>query len=237
MPRPDTNHPSETPQGADDPVDTVVLDVDGTLVDTVYHHVSAWATAFDGVDVVVPLHRVHRAIGMGGDRLVREVAGGDVDQKYGDAVREHHDRIFDDMIAHVHPLPGAADLLDELRLRGLRIVIASSGLDDQTKRLLELVGGPDKADDAASSGEVERTKPAPDLVEAAVEKVGGTRAAMIGDAVWDVSAAKKAGHYVVGVLTGGFSESELREAGADAVYETLADLVGTLDDTPLRGRR
>ena len=220
---------------AEDTVDTVVLDVDGTLVDTVYQHTMAWASAFDSVEVVVPLHRVHRAIGMGGDRLVAEVAGAEVDEKYGDAVREHHDRLFDEMIADVHPLPGAAALLDELRRRGLRIVLASSGLDEQTERLMELVGGVGKADGAASSGEVEKTKPAPDLVESAVAKVGGSRVAMVGDAVWDVAAATKAGHYVVAVLTGGFSESELREAGADAVFATLEELVAGLDGTPLRG--
>jgi phosphoglycolate phosphatase-like HAD superfamily hydrolase len=217
-------------------VDTVVLDVDGTLVDTVYQHTMCWISAFSAVDVDVPAYRLHRAIGMGGDRLVAEVAGKDVDEKYGDQVREHHDTMFDGMIADVRPLPGAADLLVELRRRGLKLVVATSGLPDQTERLLAHVGGIDKVDETTTSSEVENSKPAPDVVSAAVEKVGGRLGAMLGDAVWDVRAAKDAGHVAVALLSGGFGEAELRDAGASEVFPTPRELLEALDRTPLRGR-
>lgn len=218
-----------------DPVDTVVLDVDGTLVDTVYRHTMAWVDAFLEVGVDVPTYRIHRAIGMGGDRLVAEVAGDDVEAEYGDRLREIHGRRFGEVIDTIRPLAGAADLLDELRRRGLKVVMASSGEPEQTARLLALVGGDDKAQDRATSGDVEHSKPAPDLVELAIEKVGGSRAAMVGDAVWDIRAAQDTGRYTVGLLTGGFGEGELREAGADEVYATPRDLLEALDTTPLRG--
>jgi phosphoglycolate phosphatase-like HAD superfamily hydrolase len=217
------------------PVDTVVLDVDGTLVDTVYQHTLAWVAAFDSVDVVVPVYRIHRAIGMGSDLLVTEVAGDDVEALHGDEVRACHDRLFDEAISRVHPLPGAADLLMELRRRGLKVVLATSGLPEQTERLLALVDAVDMAQDSPTSDDVENSKPAPDLIEAAIDRAGGTRAAVIGDAVWDVAAAKKAGHYSIGLNTGGFSGSELREAGADEVYPTPLELLEALDGTPLSG--
>jgi HAD superfamily hydrolase (TIGR01509 family) len=220
---------------APQPVDTVVLDVDGTLVDTVYQHALAWVAAFDSVDVVVPVYRIHRAIGMGSDLLVSEVAGDEVEARHGDEIRSCHDSLFDEAISRIHPLPGAADLLVELRRRGLKVVLATSGLPEQTVRLLALVDAAEMAEGSPTSDDVENSKPAPDLIEAAVEKAGGTRAAVIGDAVWDVAAAKRAGHYSIGLNTGGFSDGELREAGADEVYPTPRELLEALDGTPLRG--
>jgi HAD superfamily hydrolase (TIGR01509 family) len=220
---------------APQPVDTVVLDLDGTLVDTVYQHTLAWVRAFDSVDVVVPAYRIHRAIGMGSDRLVAQVAGDEVEARHGDDVRQSHDTLFEAAIETIHPLPGAADLLEELRRRGLTVVLATSGVPAQTERLLTLVGGEDLADGSPTTDDVENSKPAPDLVEAAVARAGGTRAAVLGDAVWDVAAAKKAGHYSIAFATGGFGEGELREAGADEVYPTPRELLEALDHTPLHG--
>jgi HAD superfamily hydrolase (TIGR01549 family) len=220
-------------QSGQQPVDTVVLDVDGTLVDTVYQHTIAWVTAFDNVGVTVPAYRIHRAIGMGSDRLVAAAAGDDVESRHGDAIRELHDKVFDDMIDDIHALPGAEDLLKELRRRGLTVALATSGLPEQTERLLALVGAEEMAKDSPTSDDVENSKPAPDLVEAAIKKAGGTRAAVVGDAVWDVAAAKKAGHYSIGLQSGGFSESELREAGADEVYATPEELLAGLPDSVL----
>ncbi len=174
-------------------IDTVVLDVDGTLVDTVYPHTIAWSQAFATVGVDVPMWRLHRAIGMGGDRLVAEVAGDDVEKKHGDKVREEHDERFGAVIDDIRPLPGAADLLDALRERGLNVVLASSGIEAQTKQLLALVGGDERSHDWTTSDDVEDSKPEPDLIEVAMEKVGGSHAVVVGDAVWDITAAKKAG--------------------------------------------
>jgi phosphoglycolate phosphatase len=215
--------------------DTVVLDVDGTLVDSVYQHTLLWVKAFDEVGVYVPAWKLHRAIGMGGDRLVAHVAGDDVDEQYGDKLRERHDKGFDEVIDDIHPLPGAGDLLAELRRRGLKVVLASSGLQEQTKRLLEIVGAEDKPHGSASSDDVDASKPAPDLIEAAIREVDGSRAVVIGDAIWDVKAAKEADVFSIGLLCGGFGETELRETGADLVFETPQDLLDHLDDTPLGG--
>jgi phosphoglycolate phosphatase-like HAD superfamily hydrolase len=217
------------------PVDTVVLDLDGTLVDTVYQHALAWVAAFDSVGVVVPVFRIHRAIGMGSDLLVAEVAGDDVEDTYGDAIRECHDRVFADSLASIHALPGAADLVADFRRRGLKLVLATSGVPDQIGQLLDLLDARYLAEGSPTTDDVENSKPAPDLVDVAVERVGGTRAAVIGDSVWDVAAAKRAGHYSVALNTGGFSESELRDAGADEVYPTPRDLLEALDGTPLKG--
>ncbi len=225
----------ETGARHDDPVDTVVVDVDGTLVDTVYQHTRAWAVAFAALGVDVPSYRIHRAIGMGGDRLVAEVAGDDVERRCGDDLRERHGQEFGAVIDDVRPLPGAAELLAELKRRGLNVVIASSGEPEQTARLLEKVGGDRTSDDRTTSGDVEASKPAPDLIEVAIEKVAGSRAAVVGDAVWDIAAAQDQNRYCVGLLTGGFGEGELREAGADRVYATPQALLEDLDATPLRG--
>jgi HAD superfamily hydrolase (TIGR01549 family) len=221
-------------QNAEADLDTVVLDVDGTLVDSVYQHTIAWAEAFDALDVVVPLFRAHRAVGMGGDRFVAAVAGEDVEQRYGDELRKLHDQRFGEMLDGVKALPGAAELLAELQRRGFKVVLASSGIPDHTEQLLRLVDGQRRTDDMATSGDAETTKPAPDLVEVAIEKVGGHRGAVIGDAVWDVEAAKQAGLPSIALLSGGFGERELLDAGASAVFGTPQDLLDALDDTVLR---
>lgn len=224
---------TETP----DDVDTVVLDVDGTLVDTVYQHTVLWAQAFAEVGVDVPMWKLHRAVGMGGDRFVTEVAGEEVEKQHGDTVRRVHDQRFDGLIDAIRPLPGASALLEELDRRGLKVVLASSGIKSQTERLITIVGGDEKSQGWTSSDDVESSKPAPDLIEAAIEKVDGSRSVVVGDAVWDVQAAEKAGLYSIGLLCGGFGEDELRRAGAGLVFETPQDLLDHLDETPLHPRR
>jgi phosphoglycolate phosphatase-like HAD superfamily hydrolase len=217
-------------------VDTAVLDVDGTLVDSVYQHTMAWATAFGEVDVDVPLWRLHRAVGIGGDRYVAEVAGDDVERRYGDRLRDRHDELFGREIDRVRPLPGAPELLRELGDRGLKVVMASSGVAEHTERLLRLVGAHRTSQGATSSSDVDQSKPAPDLIEAAIDKVDGDRAVVVGDAVWDVTAAVNAGVRSIGLLSGGFGEGELRAAGADQVFADAQDLLDHLDETLLRGR-
>ena len=218
---------------ADEPFDTVVLDVDGTLVDTVYQHTHAWTEAFAAVGLHPPAWRIHRAIGMGGDRLVREVAGDEAEERWGDRLREGHSERFEPLIDDVAPLPGAADLLRELRERGFKVVVASSGAEEQTRRLLAHVDGERWADAWTSSAEVEASKPAPYLVETALAKVDGDRAVMVGDAVWDLRAAKKKDLYGVGLLCGGFGEAELRDAGADEVWESPRALLDGIDRSVL----
>jgi len=214
-------------------VDTVVLDVDGTLVDSVYAHVQAWCRAFHAIGADVPAWRIHRSIGMGGDRLVTEVAGQRTEDALGDQVRALHDEHYDELFGSVRPLPGADDLLALLRKEGFTVVMASSGTAAQTERAMELLAADDVATARVSNDAVDASKPAPDLVEAALERAGSTRAVMVGDSVWDVGAGARAGIPVLGLRCGGFSEAELVEAGAVAVFDDPEDLARRFDETGL----
>lgn len=212
-------------------VDTVVLDLDGTLVDSVYVHVAAWQQAFREQGLVVPSHRVHRAIGMGADRLVAHVAGDDAERDHGDAVRDGHathlDERWDDLVA----LEGAGELLRGLRERGFAVVLASSGGRDDTERLLGLVPDSEALQETVTGSDADESKPAGDLVEVALGQLPGERrAVVVGDAVWDVRAAHDAGVPAIGLLSGGFAEQELRDAGAVAVVEGPAELTRRLDE-------
>jgi len=211
-------------------IDTVVLDLDGTLVDSVYVHVTCWKSAFADVGVDVTSARIHRAIGMGGDRLVTEVAGPAVEHALGDTVRSLHARHLDERLGQVSALDGATELLTTLRERRLKLVLASSGSEEMTARMLELVEGSDSLRERMSGSDTDESKPAPELVEAALRAVDARSAVAVGDTVWDVEAAAKAGVPCVALLSGGLSEGELRTAGAVAVFATPRDLVDNLED-------
>lgn len=212
-------------------VDTVVLDVDGTLVDSVYAHVQAWAHAFHAIGADVPTWRVHRAIGMGGDRLVAEVAGQRVEDALGDEVRTLHGEYYESLFPLVRALPGADDLLALLRKSGYTVVLATSGSPGEIDRALDLLTASDVASALVTSSEVPESKPAADLVEAALERAGSRRAVMVGDSVWDVGAARRVGLPTIGLRCGGFSEAELLDAGATAVFDDPEDLVRRFDET------
>jgi HAD superfamily hydrolase (TIGR01549 family) len=210
-----------------------ILDIDGTLVDTNYHHAIAWYRAFRRHGVVVPVWRIHRHIGMGGDQLVGAVAGDEVEKRLGDAVRAAQDEEYSKLIGETAPFEGAAELLRTLKGRGHRLVLASSAKPHEVEHYLGLLDAAELADGTTTSADVEATKPQPDLVLAAMEQAGDDRAVMIGDSTWDCEAAKRAGIPAIAILTGGFSEQELRDAGAVAVYESIVRLAERLDDTPL----
>lgn len=210
---------------------TLVLDVDGTLVDTNYHHTVAWLRAFRSVDVTVPAWRVHRSIGMGGDRLVAAVAGDKVEQDHGDAVREAWERCFDEMLPEIQPLEGAHRLVRAAVDQGLAVVLASSGKRKHVEHYLKLLDPGDVA--WTTSDDVEDSKPAPDLIQVALREVRGERAVVIGDSVWDCEAAARVGLPSIGLLTGGFGEDELLDHGASAVYSDLDSLRAELADLPL----
>jgi HAD superfamily hydrolase (TIGR01509 family) len=218
-----------------------VVDIDGTLVDTNYHHAIAWVRAFRDVKVVVPAVKAHRAIGMGGDRLVAAVAGEDVEAEHGDTVREAWAAHFDEMLDEIEPLAGAHDFLAALRAAGYTVVLASSGKPDHIERYVDLVGARDLVHGWTTAEDVSDTKPAPDLLTTAMDKAPdpGAEAVTIGDSVWDCQAAKKIHVPSVGVLTGGFGAAELTDAGAAVVYEDLPQLCAHLDElptaTPVRG--
>jgi HAD superfamily hydrolase (TIGR01509 family) len=211
-----------------------ILDVDGTLVDTNYHHALAWYRAFRSQGVVLPVWRIHRSIGMGGDHMVEALCGEDLERELGDEIRAAEKPLYEELIGEVEPLEGAHDLIRELKERGHPVVLASSAKDEELERYVDLLGARELADDWTTSADVERTKPDPDLVEVALEKAGSPEdAVMVGDSIWDCEAAGRAGLETLAVLTGGFSDRELRDAGAVAVFHSLEDLRRSLDGTPL----
>jgi HAD superfamily hydrolase (TIGR01549 family) len=210
-----------------------ILDVDGTLVDTNYQHALAWHRAFRQHGVVLPIWRIHRHIGMGGDQLVASLCGDEVEDEQGDDLRAAEKTLYLQLIDEVEPLAGARDLIVDLKNRGRRVVLASSAKPDEIEHYLDLLDARGLADAWTSSGDVEATKPAPDLVEAALESVGGGAAVMVGDSTWDCKAAERAGVKTLAVLTGGFSEQELREAGAVEVFPSIEELRRRLSDTAL----
>jgi HAD superfamily hydrolase (TIGR01509 family) len=213
-----------------------VLDVDGTLVDTNYQHALAWYRAFRSLGETFPVWRVHRLIGMGGDQLVSAIGGDELEQRIGDQARERWVEEVDAMIDEVAPLPGARDLLAGLRERGLRVVLASSGKPHHVDRYLDLLDARELAEAWTTSEDVEATKPAPDLLQVALRKLDEPEDAasvLVGDSVWDVEAAGKAGMPAVVVRSGGFGDDELRAAGAVALFDTPGDLLAGIDGTPL----
>ena len=202
----------------------VILDIDGTLVDTNYQHALAWYMAFREHDLVVPIWRVHRHLGMGGDQLVAAVAGAEVERELGDELRSAHDVLYLASIQTTSAFDGARGLLEDLRAAGCRMVLASSARDREVDHYLDLLDARHLVNGWTTSADVDQTKPEPDLVLAALGKLGTEDAVMVGDTPWDVEAARRAGISAVTVLTGGFSEDELRESGAVAVYESIGAL-------------
>ncbi|TFV62768.1 UNVERIFIED_ORG: HAD family hydrolase [Bacillus sp. AZ43] len=213
-----------------------VLDVDGTLVDTNYQHALAWYRALRSLGETFPVWRIHRLIGMGGDQLVAALGGDDVEARIGDAARERWVEEVDPMMDETALLPGARELIVALKDRGHRVVLASSGKPHHVDRALDLLDARDLADAWTTSDDVEATKPAPDLLQVALKKLGEPMDApsvVVGDSVYDVEAAKNAGMPAIVVRSGGFGDDELREAGAIGIHDTPADLVAALDGTDL----
>jgi phosphoglycolate phosphatase-like HAD superfamily hydrolase len=212
----------------------VILDIDGTLVDSNYHHAIAWHRAFRRHDVTFPMWRIHRVMGMGGDLLVAALGGDELEARCGDAIREDEKELYGGLVPEVLPLPGARELVVALGERGHRVVLASSAKQEEVDHYLDLLDLRGVAHDWTTSADVEATKPNPDLIRAALERAGGGDAVVIGDSTFDCEAALRAGiGLIVAVLTGGISEGELRDSGAADVYESVAELCRRLDETPL----
>jgi HAD superfamily hydrolase (TIGR01549 family) len=209
-------------------VRAAIIDIDGTLIDTNYQHALAWYRAFRQNGLVVPIWRIHRSIGMGGDQLVAALAGDQVEDEKGDAIREAEKPLYMSMIEEVEPFEGSRELLTDLRDRGHAIVLASSAKSDEVDHYLDQLDARDLVDGWTTSADVEVTKPEPDLVAAALEKASEEDGVMIGDSVWDCEAAKRAGIRTIAVLTGGYSADELTEAGASRVFESIDELRGDL---------
>jgi HAD superfamily hydrolase (TIGR01509 family) len=185
---------------------------------------------------VLPLWRIHRHIGMGGDQLVKALAGEDVDAHCGDALRELQRERYREMIDEVQPTAGARELVADLRGRGHRALLASSAHLEEVEHYVDLLDLREIAEAWTSADDVDASKPEPDIIEHALECAGcePQQAVMVGDSPWDVRAASRAGVETIAVLTGGFSNQELLDAGATSVYESVAELRQALDATALR---
>jgi HAD superfamily hydrolase (TIGR01509 family) len=204
---------------------TIVLDIDGTLVDTNYQHAIAWHRALCRHGYAVQLWEIHRHIGMGGDQLVAALVGEEGEEADGDAIREAEGEAYGELIGEVQAMRGASELLGQLHEDGATVILASSAKAEEVEHYLDLLDARDLVAGWTTAADVERTKPHPDLVRFALEKAGdGARGVMVGDSTWDVKAATAAGIPTLAVLTGGFSEDELREAGAAEVVESVTRL-------------
>lgn len=204
-----------------------ILDIDGTVIDSTYHHAIAWHRAFSRLGNPPPLCRIHRAIGMGGDKLVAHVSGEATEAKHGDRLRDGWRHEYLSLREEVGPLAGAADLVSSLRQQGFRVAFASSGDPQFAREALTLLGI--EADDVElllTSDDVDASKPEPDLVVEALRRLPAIeRAVFVGDTTYDVTAAARAEIPCVALLSGGFGRAELLDAGAVEVAETPADLV------------
>lgn len=208
----------------------VLLDVDGTLVDSNYFHTLAWDRAFKGAGEAVETWRIHRAIGMGADQLLVELVG-----KESEDLEEAWTKHYADLIDEVAALPGAGDLVRTLKERGATTVLATSGKEEHVQKAQDVIGAERWVDDVVNSSEVEASKPAPDIFRLALSRAGAEAdaAMVVGDTVWDVQAASACGLRTVALRCGGISTGELTEAGAAAVYDDPADLLASLDSSPL----
>jgi HAD superfamily hydrolase (TIGR01549 family) len=210
-----------------------ILDIDGTLVDSNYFHAVAWYRAMREHGHTLPMWRIHRAIGMGSDQLIGALLGDETEEREGDSIRDAEKERYFELIDEVRPLEGARELIEDLKGRGHHVVLASSAKPEEVDRYIDMLDARDLADAWTTSGDVERTKPEPDLVNSALEKIGGGPAVMVGDSVYDCEAARNAGVETIAVLTGGFSDSELLKAGARIVFASIDELRGCLSWTPL----
>jgi HAD superfamily hydrolase (TIGR01509 family) len=213
----------------------VLFDVDGTLMDTVYLHTVAWWEALRQQGAEVPMARVHRCIGMGSDHLLATLLGEDRDKDMDGTLSAAHDTLYAQYWSRLVPLPGAGDLVRACAARGWRVVLASSAKQNEAEVMLRALGAGDAIAAVTTADDVSSSKPAPDLVQQALEKAGveAGQAVFVGDAAWDGKAAGKAGVRCLGVLSGGWSREELAASGMEAVYDSPADLLAHLADSIL----
>jgi HAD superfamily hydrolase (TIGR01509 family) len=208
----------------------VLFDVDGTLVDSNYLHVVAWWHAFRAHGHDVSMTDLHRAVGQGSDRLVETILGRD-DRSVADAHGDFYGAHFYELRA----FPDAADLLRACKKGGLAVVLATSASEKEAGHLTDALGADDAVDVVTTKDDAGSSKPAPGIIHTALDKAGLSPgdALLVGDTVWDVEAAGRAGLPCIAVLSGGIGAAELRDAGAVAVYEHVADLLSELDRSPI----
>jgi HAD superfamily hydrolase (TIGR01509 family) len=212
----------------------LIFDLDGTLIDTVYAHVFAWQKALDEAGMPIDGWRIHRRIGMSGGLFTRAVArevGHPLTPEQAEALQRRHGELFRQLLPARRPLPGAVELLEHLRAEGVPHGIATSGRRPEIDASLAVLKVPERTI-VVERGHVSRAKPAPDLFLACQQRLGvpAQDCYVVGDAVWDLLAARRAGMLSVGVLSGGYGEDELIRAGAYRVYRDAAELDTWLDE-------
>lgn len=218
----------------DDKRPAVLFDIDGTLVDSSYLHVHAWSEAMTGLGRPVDSWRIHRAIGMDAQKLLTALLG-DEAERLGDQAKEGHSRRYAAMTDQLRTFAGARELLAAVAERKLQVVLATSAPEEELKELLKVLDAQQWIDHVTSAQDVGSAKPDPDILQVALRKagVGPERAIMVGDAVWDGEAARRARIDFVGLGSGGISAGELTDAGAVAVYDDADALLADLDNSPL----
>ena len=215
----------------------VLLDVDGTLVDSNDAHAHAWVDVLAESERSVPFETVRRLIGMGGDQLLPRVAGLSDDSPEGQRLSRRRMEVFRERyLPTIRPFPGARDLVARMRADRRRLIVASSAKEEELNRLLEIAGVRDLVHATTSSDDAERSKPAPDIVSVALTLagVGHDAAILLGDTPYDVAAACKAGVGTIALRCGGWNDHDL--AGAVAIYDDPADVLARYDTSPLAPR-
>lgn len=216
----------------------VIFDIDGTLIDTVDLHAAAWVEAFRDFGLTVAFADVRAQIGKGGDQLMPVFLPHDVLERRGEEIEQYRSNLFKRAyLPRAHAFPHVRELFEHIRAQGQTIALASSGKKDEVERYQEIAGIADLVDVATTSDDAERSKPDPDIFQAAVARLAPLTvkdAVVVGDTPYDAEAARKAGLQAVGVLCGGFPEQALRDAGCVAIYRDPEDLLRNYDDTPLR---
>jgi HAD superfamily hydrolase (TIGR01549 family) len=212
-------------------VSAVLFDVDGTLVDSNYLHVDAWQRAFAELGSPADAWRIHRAIGQDSERLIRSVAG-EHDDDWVARAADLHSRYYRELAPRLRAFDRAAELLRAIDGRGIRVVLATSAPGDELELLLDAIGAPDALTATTNADDVEQAKPDPGILEVALDRagVGPLDAVMVGDSVWDLTAAARAHIRSIGVLSGGVGPAELLDAGASILFDDPADLLAHLDD-------
>ena len=218
-------------------IKAVIFDIDGTLIDTVDLHASAWVEALGHFGFDIAYEDMRSQIGKGGDQILHGLLPPDVIEQRGEEIKSFRGELFKrDYLAKARPFPGVRNLFERIRASGQRAVLASSGTGEEVEQYKEIAGIADLIDSATSSDDAERSKPFPDIFQAALAKLSPLKpeeAVVVGDTPYDAEAARNAGVKTVGVLSGGFTEQALREAGCIAVYRDAEDLVRNYETSPL----
>ncbi|WP_035772887.1 HAD family hydrolase [Arthrobacter sp. Br18] len=213
----------------------VLFDVDGTLVDTNYLHTLAWWQAFRRFGHDAPMAGIHRAVGMGGDKLIGHLLGADRDASEDGELESTHAAVYSSYWPSIRRFEGARELLQRCAADGLTVVLASSSSTQEVTVMREIIDADDVIAGATSSSDAEHSKPSPDILTAALDSAGlrAENSVFVGDAVWDVLAASELGIPTIAVLSGGTSAAELREAGAVEVYADVAQLLAAFEGSAL----